>query len=378
MIAGYTLTAQVAINTDGSTADGSAMLDVKSSAKGLLPPRMTEAQRNAISSPAAGLIIYCTDCVEMQMYNGTQWVGITTATATPPNQAPVASNVNFSGSLNVGDLLTGSYTYSDVDSDPEGSSTYQWYNADDGSGTNQAAISGATALTYTLQAADDTKYISFEVTPVAATGASLGTAVMSAYQGPVTSGPPTVYNPSTGKTWVDRNLGASQVATSSTDAAAYGDLYQWGRLADGHESRTSGTTTTLSSTDVPGHGNFIVTSTSPNDWRSPQNDNLWQGVSGTNNPCPAGFRLPTITELEGERYYWTPQNAAGAFSSVLKLTVAGARPYNSGAVSLNGQGYYSSSTLNNNSAVNMNIYDTGTYSWSASRAYGLTVRCIKD
>ncbi|MDO5968527.1 hypothetical protein Q4Q35_01790, partial [Flavivirga aquimarina] len=46
----------------------------------------------------------------------------------------------------------------------------------------------------------------------------------------------------TGKIWMDRNLGASQVATSSNDADAYGDLYQWGRAADGHESRTSSTT----------------------------------------------------------------------------------------------------------------------------------------
>ena len=40
---------------------------------------------------------------------------------------------------------------------------------------------------------------------------------------------------------------------------------------------------------------------SPIDWRTPQNNNLWQGVSGTNNPCPAGFRLPTETELETEK-----------------------------------------------------------------------------
>lgn len=40
-----------------------------------------------------------------------------------------------------------------------------------------------------------------------------------------------VTNPTTGKTWMDRNLGASQAATSSTDDLAYGDLYQWGRRA---------------------------------------------------------------------------------------------------------------------------------------------------
>ena len=54
--------AQVGINTDNSIPDPSAMLDVKSSSKGLLPPRMTFIEINAISNPAAGLIIYGTDC----------------------------------------------------------------------------------------------------------------------------------------------------------------------------------------------------------------------------------------------------------------------------------------------------------------------------
>ena len=53
---------QVAVNTDGSLPDGSAMFDVKSNNKGLLPPRMTHAEINAINSPANGLIVYCTDC----------------------------------------------------------------------------------------------------------------------------------------------------------------------------------------------------------------------------------------------------------------------------------------------------------------------------
>src|SRR5665647_1005005 len=56
------LFSQVAINADGSAADNSAMLDVKSTSKGLLPPRMTHAQINAIANPADGLLVYCTDC----------------------------------------------------------------------------------------------------------------------------------------------------------------------------------------------------------------------------------------------------------------------------------------------------------------------------
>ena len=102
-----------------------------------------------------------------------------------------------------------------------------------------------------------------------------------------------VTNPTTGKIWMDRNLGATQVATTTTDQASYGDLYQWGRRADGHQCRTSPTTVTLSSVDQPAHGDFILAPNAPYDWRSPQNANLWQGVNGVNNPCPSGYRLPT-------------------------------------------------------------------------------------
>jgi len=140
----------------------------------------------------------------------------------------------------------------------------------------------------------------------------------------------------TGAVWMDRNLGASQVATSSTDAGAYGDLYQWGRGADGHEKRDSETTSTLSTTDTPGHGDFITTSSSTNDWRSPQNDNLWQGVDGVNNPCPVGYRLPTESEWDAERDSWSSSNSFGAYGSPLKLPVAGYRFFDDGSLSFVG------------------------------------------
>lgn len=52
-----------------------------------------------------------------------------------------------------------------------------------------------------------------------------------------------------GRIWMDRNLGATRAATSSTDNGSYGHYYQWGRDADKHQIRTSTSTTTLSSTD---------------------------------------------------------------------------------------------------------------------------------
>ena len=189
----------------------------------------------------------------------------------------------------------------------------------------------------------------------------------------------TVLNPTTGKIWMDRNLGASQVANSSTDAASYGDLYQWGRGADGHQLRTSATTTTLSSLDQPGNGNFILAPNSPYDWRSPQNGILWQGVAGINNPCPTGYRIPTETEWEGERLSWSSNNPAGAFASPLKLPWAGGRNTTIGQLyNVGTYGMYWSSTVSGNES-NLLFFRGDTASmFNSYRALGKSVRCIKD
>jgi len=188
-----------------------------------------------------------------------------------------------------------------------------------------------------------------------------------------------VTNPATGKVWMDRNLGASQVATSSTDANAYGDLYQWGRRSDGHQCRNSPTTATLSSIDQPEHGNFILAPNSPHDWRSPQNTNLWQGVNGVNNPCPSGYRIPTETEINAERLSWSQNNSAGAFASTLKLPMAGSRGISVGSLSNVGSfGRYWSSTVNGTDSSFL-VFDSSTASMNPNRrAYGFSVRCLKD
>ncbi|WP_312159810.1 S-layer homology domain-containing protein [Oscillibacter sp.] len=102
------------------------------------------------------------------------------------NAPPTATVQAITGTLQVGGTLTGHYTYNDVNGDLQGTSTYKWYRSDDASGLNRTAIAGATAVTYVLQVADTGKFISFEVTPVAATGIAQGTAVESAKSGPVT------------------------------------------------------------------------------------------------------------------------------------------------------------------------------------------------
>jgi uncharacterized protein (TIGR02145 family) len=184
-----------------------------------------------------------------------------------------------------------------------------------------------------------------------------------------------VTNPTTGKTWMDRNLGASRAATGPRDGS-YGFRYQWGRFADGHQCPGSSTTSSLSSADRPGHRNFIPSSSSPYDWRSPQNDNLWQGVNGVNNPCPGGYRLPTAAELAAERSSWSSNNAAGAFASPLKWHVAGSRHVSGGTSGSFGN--YWSSTVDGSFARFLYFDSSFANVYSGSRALGFSVRCLKD
>ena len=88
------------------------------------------------------------------------------------NNAPTATSVSISGTVALGNTLTGQYVYTDVENDPEGVSTFQWYR-------NNVAIGSATNITYVVTADDLNKTIKFEVTPVASTGSSPGTAVTS-------------------------------------------------------------------------------------------------------------------------------------------------------------------------------------------------------
>ena len=275
-----------------TTPSASAKVEIASTTQGFLPPRMTTAQRDAITSPSVGLVIYniTTNC--LNYFVGGGWIQ-TCGSVEQPIVQP---------------------TY------PVGS----------------VFCSGATLVVNVL-------------------------------------------NPATGKTWMDRNLGASQAATSSTNAAAYGDLYQWGRRADGHQCRTSATTATLSSIDQPANGNFILAPSAPIDWRSPQNTNLWQGVNGVNNPCPSGYRIPTNTELDAESLSWGLNNSAGAFASPLKLPLAGYREIDGLLNNVGSIGTYWNSTVSGGPESSFLYFDSSSASMSNySRARGYSVRCIKN
>jgi hypothetical protein len=150
---------------------------------------------------------------------------------------------------------------------------------------------------------------------------------------------------------MDRDLGALRAATSLTDSLAFGHLYQFGRVGDGHQLRTSVTTPTQSSTPrvpVPNTDRFITT----NPWYNstdpllPIHD-LWNETNtGINDIWPPGYRLPTIQEWDQEINTWRNFDinnpSVGAFNS-LKLVFGGVRLNNGFIVDMNTRGSYYSS-----------------------------------
>jgi uncharacterized protein (TIGR02145 family) len=304
--------------------------------------------------------------------------------------------LNCGGSTTAGNLFSGSVASNVSASVPYTGGNTGNYSAQSVSSTGVVGLTatlaagtlanGAGSLTYTITGTPTTSGTASFAISVGGQSCSFTVSVGAIGQYPAgtvhCAGATTVVdvtNPTTGRIWMDRNLGATQMAASSTDANSYGDLYQWGRRADGHQCRTSPTTATLSSIDQPAHGNFILAPNAPYDWRSPQNANLWQGVNGVNNPCPSGYRIPTETEINAERLSWSQNNSVGAFASPLKWTLPGSRAYNNGTLYNAGSfGYYWSSTVSGSDSRYLYFSSSAAYMTVVSRANGLTVRCIKN
>ena len=143
---------------------------------------------------------------------------------------PTATNVNVVGNPRSGLTVYGTYTYFDADNDPEGTSTFIWYKADDVTGmVNRSVISGATALPYTIDhLLMINKYIGFEVTPVASTGTLIGTPVISPFVGPVENSAPVASSVSvSGLLQAGQVLNGHYTYSDTENDLESGSTYKW-------------------------------------------------------------------------------------------------------------------------------------------------------
>lgn len=184
-----------------------------------------------------------------------------------------------------------------------------------------------------------------------------------------------------GNLWLDRNLGATTVATVSTTTTAYGDLYQWGRSTDGHQLRNSSTSAGPNTSLIPG-SNFLTRVGSPYNWYSGTQINaLWQRPLYINGVCPPTWRIPNSSEWQTEILEWSAANATGAIGSTLKLPSSGRRGYNGTLTEVDTIGYYASSSHTIGTDISQVMRFTSsaaTASYNLEKAQGVAVRCFKS
>ncbi|PAM94092.1 hypothetical protein B4N84_13495 [Flavobacterium sp. IR1] len=356
----------------------SAILELSSKEKGLLLPRLTDAERNAIKQPALGLVIFNTEknCIEICVGSGSgSGSGSNSVWHNLCGDNGIAvidsytCNTNETGGMILGVPVSGvSQTITARVSTPGSYAITTTANGITFSAAGHFTATGDQKVV--LQASGVPVSDGFHSFTIDANGAtcSFRRETMS-----------NIVKGGSGKIWLSYNLGATAIPTSKIDVAQYGDYYQWGRENDGHQKKNSPTDKTKSPTDSPGHGFFILTTFN---WEVSPSTTSWIGVTGKNNPCPSGFRIPTEQEWLDELRDSKITDSDTAYNSVLKLTVGGLREVNYGKFyKASVAGYYWTDTTvigtseKRKRAIHIETSATGI---DQPRSHGENVRCIQD
>lgn len=328
--------AQIAINSDGSSPDNSAMLDVKSTEKGILIVRMTETQRNAISSPATGLLIFQTDETAGFYFNA----------GTP--SIPDWQLINGSGSVNLANILS-------QDNDAGGA---QIKNLADPTHAQDAATKAyidalesflVSQGVIPLRDYDGNTYSTVNIGSQVWTVENLRTAHYS-------NGDP-IPNVTGGTEWMGLTTGAwVWFMNDNQNENDFGKLYNWYAVSDPRGLCPSG-------------------------WHVPT-DTEWQTLIDFLGGWEiAGGKLKTTGTLEAGTGLWASPNTGATNESGFSALPGGIRDSDSQFHFLNSIGYWwSSIDLSNESAWERVMYYDGIHvaRHGFLKTKGFSVRCLQD
>ena len=369
----FTSMAQVAVNIDGNTADGTAMLDIQSTAKGLLVPRMTEADRDGIDSPATGLIIYQNDATSgFYFYSGSSWVkfnsgamslnDLTNAITTGASVAigGIAGTSNTTGTINtfVG-YGSGNYNKTGKENTAVGAYSFQ-YNLD--GDQNSALGSGALSQNQGTRNSG-VGYYTLNRNRLGGYNSSLG-----AYSLFFTNGGS--YNAAVGNQSLYTNItgnnntasGFKALFSNTTDnntavgyQAAYNNTSGEGNTAMGYEA-------SFSTIEGPYNSSFGYQA-------------LYSNVNGYYSTA-VGYQAlynSTGNSNTATGFKAMYNNAAGQQNTAVGHNVMNGNTTGSGNVAMGFETFFSNTSGSNNTAIGFQSYYSGSYSNSTAIGYSAAI-----
>ncbi len=376
------LSAQVTVG--GTTPDPSAVVDMQSTDKGFLWPRLSTSERNAISSPATGLIIFNTNTLCIEINQGTpstpQWEKIKCRTG-------VISTLDCSTSTVTG-LLSAGQSASGV------SVSVPYTGGNGGYYTGQTVTSmGVTGLTASLSAgnlSNGAGTLTYSITGTPASGGTASFALNICEQTCTlnlflcSTGCCAKINATDYKNFMCHNLGAANTGADPFTPSweINGGYWQWGRSAQAAPGPSG-----------PGSGQANESAVSGWNTTLAPNGSWSNGSKTANDPCPTGYRVPTKAQWEGVLTHnntssvgtfnnsTTNYGAGKKFGDQLILPAASSRDSNDGAlVSRGDYGVYWSSAEHETESA-WNLFFSSNFAlvgYVGNRAYGSSIRCIEE
>ena len=390
----------------GENGDASALLELQSTSAGLLLPRMTTAERSAIGNPAAGLMLYNTSrgCIEINL-----------GSSGSPDWTCLAMYAGAVDELGCEDpILLGRLMEGETASNVSITLTYAGGNRGLHNG-QEIQSTGVTGLTATLLPGvfdNGTGFLDFSIAGTPATAGlasfdvSIGGQSCTMRVKVVASGSCGVYMP--GGEWIEfmcHNLGANTSADPMVPSwEITGNYFQWGRNPscfgiDGTDAPNPCSSPVYGAAAPWGNTAAENNAGAISGWNTALAPNgSWSDNTKTaNDPCPAGFRVPTKTQWDGARNNsLNPRTLVGTWTdgvtnylsgvklgSKLFLPTTGLRSNTTGALSFrNSYGYYASSTPTSASdgAWILLFYSSPVTvtTGSGNRNSAIPVRCIAE